>query len=497
MKSLTFLIFITAAAFSVSAQDCTATVSYLLKNTKGGFYANQTVSLYSKDGKKIAEKKSDANGVASFEVPCESKFDLKISNYSRTEDVFSGKNGTHLRMQFSYEPNMIETDKRMALTDAEKATIDKAVSALPDTSIIVPGLLNTPTSKGSFDLVTIILKDLNDVPLANESFVISALKRKKHFKGKASAAGVIKLYLPKNDDYEVNFKYHTNYRKFDVASLRGEGTMRMEITYMGTKEYLKRKKEEEERIRREEIRLKEERIAFEKYCKERSLSLAEGFKSKMKEENPMFRDDVILKVLNRNNWSEKLIVCDLTGSMDPYAQQLAVWYQLNIKNEPNLQFVFFNDGDNKSDDRKVIGETGGIYTQTAKGLDSLINIMSLVRSKGDGGDCAENNMEALIKGVKRSKPYKELVMIVDNNAPVKDIKLLSQFTKPVHIILCGSENGEVLLDYLLIAWKTKGSIHTIEQDITKIASMSEGQTLQIGSLTYKILGGQFVRITKS
>ena len=106
-------------------------------------------------------------------------------------------------------------------------------------------------------------------------------------------------------------------------------------------------------------------------------------------------------------------------------------------------------------------------------------------------------MEALIKGVKKAQPYKELVMIVDNNAPVKDISLLNQFNKPVHIILCGSYSGEVLVDYLLIAWKTKGSVHTIEEDISKIASMSEGQTIQIGKYTYKILGGEFVRITKA
>lgn len=494
MKAVVFLFIL--FSFFAFGQDCQATVSYLLKNTKGGFYANQKVTLFSKDGKKIAEKTSNAEGVVVFEVPCESKFDLKIANYSRTEDVFSGKNGTHVRMQFAYEPNMIENDKRLALTASEKTQIDADAKSLPDTTVIVPGVLNKISNKSSFDLVTIFIKNLNDIPLANESFVIVGLRRNKCFKGKVSSAGFVSMYLPKDDFYEVNFKHHKSYRKFEVQALRGEGTAKMEISYIGTKEYERRQKEEAERIRLEEIRLKEERIAFEKYCKERSLSLAEGFKAKMKEENS-FSDDVILKVLNRNLWTEKLIVCDLTGSMDPYAQQLAAWYQLNIKKEPNLQFVFFNDGDNKSDSEKKIGETGGIYYQKAKGLDSLISIMAHVRSKGNGGDCAENNMEALINGVKKALPYKELVMIVDNNAPVKDIKLLSQFNKPVHVVLCGSVNGEVLLDYLLIAWKTKGSVHTIEVDISKIASMSEGQTIRIGSYTYKIMGGEFVLITKS
>lgn len=496
MKTLLLFLLLASHFPAIWGQDCTATVSYILKNTKGGFYANQTVTLYTKDGKKVAETKSNAEGVATFEVECEKKFDLKIANYSRTEDVFSGKNGSHVRMQFGYEPTMIETDKRLTLTDAEKAQIDADAKLLPDTTVIVPGTLNKINRKTSFDLVTIFLKDLKSAPLANERFVIVGLRRNKCFKGKVSSAGMVTLYLPKDDFYEVNFKHHKAYRKFEVQALRGEGTAKMEISYIGTAEFERRQKEEAERIRLEELRLKEERIAFERYCKERSLSLAEGFKLKMKEDN-VFSDDVILKVLNRNLWTEKLIVCDLTGSMDPYAQQLAAWYQLNLKKESNLQFVFFNDGDSKNDQDKKIGETGGIYYQKAKGLDSLVNIMAHVRAKGDGGDCAENNMEALIKGVKKALPYKELVMIVDNNAPVKDIKLLSQFNKPVHVVLCGSENGEVLLDYLLIAWKTKGSVHTIEQDITKIASMSEGETIRIGSHTYKIMGGEFVLISKS
>ena len=105
-------------------------------------------------------------------------------------------------------------------------------------------------------------------------------------------------------------------------------------------------------------------------------------------------------------------------------------------------------------------------------------------------------MEALIKGVKTAGPYKELIMVVDNNAPVKDLSLLKSFNKPVHIILCGSYNGEVLLDYFLIAWKTKGSIHTIEEDIYSIASMSEGESVVVGGITYRIMGGEFVRVTK-
>jgi hypothetical protein len=65
----------------------------------------------------------------------------------------------------------------------------------------------------------------------------------------------------------------------------------------------------------------------------------------------------------------------------------------------------------------------------------------------------------------------------------------------VHIILCGYDQY-VKEDYLLIAWKTKGTIHTIEEDITNIASMSEGQEVIVKGHTYRIMGGEFVRIDK-
>ena len=235
---------------------------------------------------------------------------------------------------------------------------------------------------------------------------------------------------------------------------------------------------------------------FTKECKKKGISIEEGYRRLLRDKIYGTTDTVVIKVLNRNKWINKLIVCDLTGSMQPYAVQLSIWYQLNYKKEQNLQFVFFNDGDEKKDNEKIIGETGGIYYSPSKGIDSLSAFVSRVSSRGSGGDCPENNMEALIKGVKMAKPFKEIVSIVDNHAPVKDISLLSKFNQPVHIILCGASDGWVLEDYLLIAWKTKGSIHTIEQDINNIAKMSEGQEIKIGKFNYRIMGGEFVRITK-
>jgi hypothetical protein len=473
-------------------------MTIVLNNIKGGVFPGQTVILKSLNNGKEYKQISNAKGEAVFALPCEQKFDVQISNYTRKDEISSPpRNGGYSTQNFSYSADMKQKDALFAMTDAEKATVDNAIAGLPDTTFIRNSTMTRPTQLDLYSTFTITLKDLDNKPLVNEQILLTGEKRKKSFKGATNSKGEILLYLPKGDTYTVNFPYHKDYRKQEVEYRKGTSNAGMSLMYLGTAEVLRRKKAEEERIKAEEARLKREREEFLKWCKELKISEEEGHKRKLLESSGIGLDTIVMTVLNRNKWSEKLIVCDLTGSMDPYANQLSAWYQLNYKKETNLQFVFFNDGDAKEDHQKVIGSTGGIYYQSAKGLDSLIVLMSKVRQAGYGGDCPENNMEALIKGVKMARPYKELVMIVDNYAPVKDISLLKNFNKPVHIILCGSQSGEVLLDYLLIAWKTKGSVHTIEEDLYKIAGMLEGESIVVGGITYRIMGGEFVRVKKS
>jgi hypothetical protein len=49
---------------------------------------------------------------------------------------------------------------------------------------------------------------------------------------------------------------------------------------------------------------------------------------------------------------------------------------------------------------------------------------------------------------------------------------------------------------LKLAWKTRGSIHTIEADIITLSRLSEGQQIEIGGTTYKIMGGEFVNLSE-
>lgn len=205
-------------------------------------------------------------------------------------------------------------------------------------------------------------------------------------------------------------------------------------------------------------------------------------------------DSTIFAVLRRHdNWNEMAFVCDVTGSMSAYTTQLLVWYKLNSLSNKINYFTFFNDGDNKSDRKKKIGHTGGIYNIEAGNYEAVALKIQDAMSAGGGGDAPENNCEALIEAIKHKPDAKEYVMIADNFANVKDIELMKSINKPVHIIICGTGNFMVNTDYLDLARATKGSIHSIEQDIENLMNINEGQAVEFDGKKYILQNGKFIQ----
>lgn len=203
-------------------------------------------------------------------------------------------------------------------------------------------------------------------------------------------------------------------------------------------------------------------------------------------------NSVVFNVLKRNKkWNNKLIVADLTGSMYPYAQQVSTWMKLHfMKDTTSQNFAFFNDGDKKRDEDKKIGATGGVYHCKAKTVDELIATMEMTIKKGQGGDAPENPIEAIIYGLNKSGKVEEVILIADNWAKARDIKMLPRIKVPVRVILCGVFDGmEINEDYLNIAYKTKGSVHTIEQDITDLMKQGKDKKFNINGVDYIIKNG--------
>ncbi len=209
--------------------------------------------------------------------------------------------------------------------------------------------------------------------------------------------------------------------------------------------------------------------------------------------NVSFSDSVVLAVLKRNKWNEMIMVCDVTGSMSPYTASVFLWMQTNWT-EGRIQGVtFFNDGNNKITSQKKIGETGGLYDAYPVSFDSVRRAARMAMSGGGGGDLPENNLEAAIHANKRFGPSGQLVMIADNYASPRDLVLTEKLGMPIHIILCGAR-VVVNPDYLTLAKKTGGTVHTPTEDILNLADVNEGEYITIGRYNYLYQGGKFIFI---
>ena len=210
-------------------------------------------------------------------------------------------------------------------------------------------------------------------------------------------------------------------------------------------------------------------------------------------------DSTVLNSLERHpEWVDMLIVCDFTSSMYPYLAQVLVWHQLQLKQNQGKarHFTFFNDGDFKADRLKRIGDTGGVYHTEGQDFEAVKNLAALTMQNGLGGfDVPENNLEALLSGMELCKDCGEIIMIADNDATPRDMVLMKKVKKPVRIIVCGAFDG-INPEYLNLARKTKGSVHTMESDLTNLIDMSEGEEFELGNFIYKIENGNFVRLDK-
>jgi hypothetical protein len=494
LLTLIFTLFLSTFLYG---QKGNATVIFYLKSSKG-YHKFIDITCIDKATKNEYKGKTDALGKAQVVVPSYGDFDVKFSNSDKTRDFqMPGYDGLVMELNFQYEGGMEDWSKKYPPSATQIKEWKSSLLAYPDTTFY--NFKTVPTScEERLSIVTLKLVNIDNLSLTDETIWIKGKTSNKYFKTTTNQVGKAFFLLPKGESYVIEFTLDKNFSSFEIPLQLGSLKSDLSFSYLGTKEILKRKKEKEERLKAEEERRKKEEAEFIARAEKMKKSIEEARIEEIKRfTKSSSKDNVVLKVLERNkHWKNKLVVCDLTGSMSPYASQLAEWYALNHMKEQNLQFVFFNDGDNKPNSSKVIGNTGGIYYSKSKGIDSLYMFMAKVISNGNGGDGPENNMEALIKGTQLASNFKEIIMIADNYAPVKDIELLIQFKLPVRIILCGL-NYEVEEDYLRIAKETKGSIHTIEQDILNLSEILEGKTITIQGVEYKLMNGKFIRLTRS
>lgn len=342
-----------------------------------------------------------------------------------------------------------------------------------------------------------------EAPAPKERVSLESENTGKKYQSVTNNVGRALFIAPVNDTYYLNISQAKKVITTAVDDKQPSYIYNCLIQYPSTKEYLEQK-------RKDSILLtKRDSLYAVKAAHDKSLQLYEvntakemledkikGMDKKLKENPHYFEQQLnpVCAVLYRfrNKWKSKMIVTDVTGSMRPYINELLTWHFLKLMSGEDYDYVFFNDGDNKRTSDKVIGKTGGIYYTAGNTNDAVLEELFAAMQKGSGGDMAENDIEALLFAVRKKKAHSELILIADNPAPVKDIELLGELDIPVRVILCGSEYG-INPQYLEIAYKTGGSVHTVEEDIMHFGEMYDGKTLIIGGQTYYYSKGRFFK----
>ena len=198
----------------------------------------------------------------------------------------------------------------------------------------------------------------------------------------------------------------------------------------------------------------------------------------------------VIDALRNSSWDSILVVVDVTNSMAPYTSQVLQWIKLDLSMGRTLHYTFFTDGDGKPDRKKVIGSTGGIHHSRERLVDPMLATIGRAMKKCKNNDLPENDIEAILAGMKECPECKEIVLVADNYSKMRDYQLLAQINKPVHVIPCGITSG-VNIQYLWMARKTQGSIHTPTQHLDDLWKLQEQETVEIGGITYGVVNGKF------
>ena len=226
-------------------------------------------------------------------------------------------------------------------------------------------------------------------------------------------------------------------------------------------------------------------VTYESPSKETTLKFDKFLSGEYK-----IKDSTIFFVFKRNKeWKKMMLVVDMTGSMFPYIGQMLVWYRQNYEDGRVKYYALFNDGDNLTDDKKVLGKTGGVHPFEAKDYRKLKKDIEDVRKLGEGGDDPENDVEALTAAMVAFRDYSDIILIADESN-VRDMALLKRIKKPIHVIMCGTKKG-INEQYLRIAYQTKGSFHTISNDID-MKKLKDGEEFQVDNDIFRLSGGNFI-----
>ena len=433
---------------------------------------NETVLLIDKQTKQLTKCKTDNMGKAEVKLPIGQIYELQYTQAPDYEEV-------------------IIPEKLNAKVELRSVFEGSTASTLH------------PSRKKC--LFTMSYKDPNNIPIENEYFTIKSNKTGQNYKASTAKNGIAQLLVPIGDTYSVSTSCLNNYATPTVPDSAGLYEMIVEVNYLSTNQIRKEKSKRAAALAHRDSIVQKSRTIHNTIERSAAMLKADIEKRTLQVLDSLKKDNNILQKNNHipaaifkrmgSKWQRKVVVTDLTCSMDKYSEDILLWHNLQLNNNERNDYLFFNDGDGKTDAEKMDGKTGGIHHVKSQNIDSIIHCIQYTRklSPNCSGDGPENDLEAVIEGIKYLEQGATLILIADNASDVRDMALLKNIMIPVHIILCGVTET-INEDYLEIAYKTQGSIHLIDEDLTTIGSLTDGETLIIKGKKYKLLHGKFVKL---
>lgn len=480
-----------------------ALLQLILKDKKRNLLPNVTVWLVQPTINKTYQATTNSKGQAIFLLPIGYDYTVNF-RYDMNYKIITVPKIPYLnfRKGFTYTSNFMDIQE-----------IERNDTIFQD----VP-LTQKVTLKRALIQITVL--DLDDKPLENETVYLQS--KTKVYCAKTNADGETALMLPKGEYYAVNFEFRDSLEVLNIEAGNHTRKDKIRYKYIGSKaiyeRILERKYYEalwDSLARTQSFRdsLAITRSPFSNFCnKFKSMNQAElealihkRAEADLKElqKNPKYLEEIgdeaaAVLYRNKDKWDDKLIVTDLTCSMHPYIDQILSWHimELKLKNEEKFenQYMFFNDGNGKPMAEKITGLTGGFHYTEAIKLADLTETMVETMSTGCSIDSPENDMEALLDATQNRKLQKmEIILIADNNSTIRDFELLKSLNVPIRIILAGVFWG-VNEEYLELAFHTKGSVHTLEDDLERLYEMNDGDYVKIGDIRYRIYNGRFLKM---
>ncbi|MCP4441260.1 MAG: hypothetical protein GY810_20335 [Aureispira sp.] len=382
-----------------------------------------------------------------------------------------------------------------------------------------------------------VCTQLNGAPLVGEEVSVTSNTTGEVYTDSSNAKGIAEFYLPYEYDFSVSLDYYPEITSLNPKENKKEYKMMSSgFSWIGSKEKERlaiiadslakvREKEiiAEAKARKERLMLMYDSLALlndRKDIIDMDVTIpitddtewvgkcirkkTKAYEEQLKKDPKFFekmRKPILAPLYRfRDKWKNAVIVTDMTGSMSPYREQVLVWHALTMTKGHNNKYVFFTDENDKGVCRSPnIGKAGGLYTFQGKmsNFESLIKVMrKSIEKTWPNSSTPENDLEAALTGQRIQSKADELVLIVDNFSPVRDIALLEQLKVPVHIIICGTSACSrwkiVNEQYLNIAYKTGGSVHSIEKDLFDLGKQQEGATLHFAGAEYVVYNGQIV-----